>query len=100
MRAFSKIEALLVLTFNNFFHEGSGSCPTAYVHFSAHNLTESDLHVAGDITQVHRTCTLENLHTMAIYIQEANLKFEEGRCLLDLEVNKSLSKGRLNTRLH
>lgn len=67
MRAFSKIEAFLLLTFNNFFSEGSGSCPTAYVHFSAQDLTKPDPHVAGDIIQGHKTCILENLHTVAVY---------------------------------
>lgn len=64
MRALSKIEAVLLLTFNNFLSRVSGTCPTHYVHFCAHNLTEPDLCVAGDITGSHGTCTLECLQTL------------------------------------
>lgn len=95
MRALSKIEAVLLLTFNNFLSRVSGSCPTDYVHFFAHNLTEPDLCVAGDIIGAHETCTLDCLQNTVVLF-----KFEECGCLLDLEVKKNLSKGRLNTRSH
>lgn len=64
MRALSKIEAVLLLTFNNFLSRVSGSCPNDYVPFCAHNLTEPDLCVAGDITQAPGTCVLECLQTL------------------------------------
>lgn len=64
MRALSKIEAVLLLTFNNFLSRVSGTCPTHYVHFCAPSLTEPDLCVAGDITGSHGTCTLECLQTL------------------------------------
>lgn len=64
MRALSKIEAVLLLTFNNFLSRVSGSCPNDYVPFCAHNLTEPDLCVSGDITQAPGTCVLECLQTL------------------------------------
>lgn len=67
MRAFSKIEAVLLLTFNYFLSGWSGGCPTAHVHFSTHNLTEADLHVVGDITSACGTCNLESLYTVAVW---------------------------------